>query len=248
MTTQTTTSQPSTTRRWARLGVTAASLTVLGGALLWQIRQGGDEAATPVASSRTESRVTAPATPLGGIADARAAAAAAPAVPVTDQEMYQAWQQRTAPVSAAVTPTRPTNVVREDAVVYLVSSPEQADRVQADIDAARAFVAEQWISLPQATVLVVGTPEDEARAAELLDAGQYFRLTTGHPALRVVDLRLALASAPPLDPAAFSDQELYSRWLQAQAAAPISALGGTDAPYATTPVSNCESFVDRFAC
>ena len=126
-----------------------------------------------------------------------------------------AGPEAAAPVSAAVTRPAPTSAVREDTVIYLVSSPEQADRVQADIDAARAFAAEQRVSLHQATVLVVGTPEEEARAAEMIDAGQYFRLTTGHPDLRVVDLRPAPASASPLDPAALSDRELDQRWWQA---------------------------------
>ena len=126
-----------------------------------------------------------------------------------------AGPEAAAPVSTAVTPAASTSAGREDAVIYLVSSPEQAVVVQADLDAARAFVAEQGVSLPQATVLVVGTPEEEARAAEMIDAGQYFRLTTGHPDLRVVDLRPAPASASPLDPAAPSDRELDQRWWQA---------------------------------
>ena len=132
------------------------------------------------------------------------------------QSASTAGHEAAAPVSAAVTPPAPTTAVREDAVVYLVSSSEQADRVQADIAAARAFVAGEAISLPQATVLVVGTPEDAARVAELLGTEQHVHFTSGRPALRVVDLRPATTSAPPLDPAAFSDQELYSRWLQAQ--------------------------------
>ncbi len=155
-----------------------------------------------------------------------------------------ARQEAAAPVSAAVTRPASTSAGREDAVVYFVSSPEQADRVQAEIAAARAAAEGQGMSLPETMVLVAGTPEDEARAAELLGADQYSRLMSGRSDLRVVDLRPATTSAPPLDPAALSDLEQDQRWLQAQ----ISALGDADVPYATTPVSNCESFVDRFAC
>ncbi len=44
------------------------------------------------------------------------------------------------------------------------------------------------------------------------------RGTAGLPPTHVFDLRQPAASAPALDPAAFSDQEMYARWLQAQAA------------------------------
>ena len=100
-----------------------------------------------------------------------------------------AGHEAAAPVSAAVTPPAPTTAVREDTVVYLVSSPEQAVVVQADINAARAFVAGEDVTLPRASVLVVGTPEDEARAAEMIGADQYSRLMSGRSDLRMVDLR-----------------------------------------------------------
>ncbi len=100
-----------------------------------------------------------------------------------------AGHEAAAPVSAAAPLPAPTSAGREDAVVYLVSSPEQADRVQADIAAARTSAEGQGMSLPETMVLVAGTPEDEARAAELLGANYHIRLTSGRPALRVVDLR-----------------------------------------------------------
>ena len=133
-----------------------------------------------------------------------------------------AGPEAAAPVSAAVTRPAPTTAVREDAVIYLVASPEQAELLQAGIDAARTSAEVQGISTPQAAelamVLVAGTPADEARAAEIIGADQYSRLTSGRSDLRVVDLRPAPASAPPLDPAVLSDLEQDQRWLQAQAA------------------------------
>ena len=109
---------------------------------------------------------------------------------VRDQSSTRtAGPEAAAPVSAAVTLAAPTSAGSEDAVVYLVASPEQADRVQADIAAGYMSAEGQWISTPQATVLVAGTPEEAARAAEMLGADQYSRLMSGRPDLRVVDLR-----------------------------------------------------------
>ena len=100
-----------------------------------------------------------------------------------------AQHEAAAPVSAAVTRPAPTSAVRADAVVYLVASPEQAVVVQAGIAAGYMSAEGQWISTPQATVLVAGTPEEAARAAEMLGADQHIRLTSGRPDRRVVDLR-----------------------------------------------------------
>ena len=108
-----------------------------------------------------------------------------------------AGPEAAAPVSAAVTPTRSTTAGSEDAVVYLVSSPAQAVVVQADIDAGRTSAEGQWISTPQAGVLVAGTPEDAARVAEMMSADYHSRLTSGRPAMRVVDLRAQPMAAGP---------------------------------------------------
>ena len=104
--------------------------------------------------------------------------------------------------SATVTPARSTTADGEDVFVYLVGSPEQALEVQARVDATRAFMegprqAGSGISLPEAVVLLAGTPEDEVRAAQIISDTHHIRLTTGRPDLRVVDLRPATANVPP---------------------------------------------------
>ena len=114
MTTRTTTIEANTKGTRALIGATAATLALLGGALLWQARPSG-EAATPRAtassSTSTVNEGGAPAVTdaemyqRGQQAEAapertvnrvlvgsEAVAAAAPAGPVTDQEMYRAWQ------------------------------------------------------------------------------------------------------------------------------------------------------------
>jgi hypothetical protein len=126
--------------------------------------------------------------------------------------------------ASTITATGTTSTARTDETIYLVSSPEQAAVVQADIDAARAFLealrqAGHGVSPLEAVVLVAGTPEDTARAAELIGAEHHLRLATGRPDLRVVDLRPAPANGAPQDTATSSDQEMYQRWQQAQAAA-----------------------------
>ena len=145
---------------------------------------------TPSIAPTPKQRRTQVITAAAGAVLALATAAGLGGWQLRDQQSASTARPETAaPVSTAVTPPAPTSTVREDAVVYLVSSPEQAVVVQADINAARAFVAGEDVTLPRASVLVAGTPEDEARAAEMIDAGQYFSLTSGQPDLRVVDLR-----------------------------------------------------------
>ena len=76
-------------------------------------------------------------------------------------------------------------------------------------EAAAAAVRQHVASGDQ--VLVVETDEDAAQVWVGLS----------RPGTRIIDLRPGSGSAtrmPALDPAAFSDQELYARWLQAQAA------------------------------
>ena len=82
-----------------------------------------------------------------------------------------AGQEAAAPVSAAVTPASPTSAGRADAVVYLVASAAQADRVQAEIAAARAFVAGAGVSLPPAVVVVVDGPTGADGRVFLVPAG-----------------------------------------------------------------------------
>ena len=145
---------------------------------------------TPSIAPTPKQRRTQVITAAAGAVLALATAAGIGGWQLRDQRSAStAGHEAAAPVSAAVAQPAPTSAGREDAVVYLVSSPEQADRVQADIAAARTSAEGQGMSLPETMVLVAGTPEDEARAAELLGANYHIRLTSGRPALRVVDLR-----------------------------------------------------------
>ncbi len=67
MTTQTTTIQPSTKGVRVLIGAAAASLALLGGALLWQARP-ASETASPVATS-TMSAASEGVVPVGGLAE-----------------------------------------------------------------------------------------------------------------------------------------------------------------------------------
>jgi hypothetical protein len=106
MTTQTTTIRTSKQGARVLFGATAITLTLLGGALLWQMRPLNQPAAS---SGTTTSAIDESATPLGGLAEqyqdqAQMAAAATQvtprggmaelyadqAVPMTDQEMVAA--------------------------------------------------------------------------------------------------------------------------------------------------------------
>ena len=82
MTTQTTTMQPSTKGVRAFIGATAATLAVLGGALLWQVRPTSETAAP--ATTTMVSTMNDGVAPLGGLA-----------------EQYHEQQQTAAAVAAA---------------------------------------------------------------------------------------------------------------------------------------------------
>ena len=73
-------------------------------------------------------------------------------------------------------------------------------------------------AVPTAEVLVVATAEDEQRLQRAIAEHDLIHGGLGLPPAQVVDLRQLRASTPALDPAAFSDREMYARWLQAQAA------------------------------
>ena len=68
MTTQTTTTQPSTRGMRALIGAAAASLALLGGAVLWQARP-TSEPVTPVASTTMSRTSHEDVAPLGGMAE-----------------------------------------------------------------------------------------------------------------------------------------------------------------------------------
>jgi len=108
MTTQTT-QPPSTVRHHgqrdlrAMVGMTAATLALLGGVALWHMHSGG-AATTATTQIRTQGMVVGQQATLVPVSDAtmyqqwldRAAAALVPVEPtaVSDQEMFGQWQQR----------------------------------------------------------------------------------------------------------------------------------------------------------
>ena len=109
-TTQTPASMQHHDRRNLReaVGMTAATLALLGGVALWQVHAGGEATPTTTATTRTSNHgmvVRQPA-PLAPVSDAEMyhqwqAAGAAAILPVvdqgmvSDQEMFSQWQQRT---------------------------------------------------------------------------------------------------------------------------------------------------------
>lgn len=69
MTTQTTTIQPSTKRARAFIGAAAATLALLGGALLWQARPASETAAPGTTTSSSSSTINEGVAPMGGLAE-----------------------------------------------------------------------------------------------------------------------------------------------------------------------------------
>ena len=163
--------------------------------------------------------------------------------------------QPTAPVERSVT----TSHSDAGPTYFLVASQAQADTVQAGITDVNAIRAELGEPLLDDQVLVVSAADAGAAFWVASQEADSMRQLLGLVGATIVDLRQPTASTPALDPAAYSDQAMYSRWLaeaqsQQQAdrvateAARWSALGGADAPYATTPVSTCASYKDGSAC
>jgi hypothetical protein len=112
-----------------------------------------------------------------------------------------------------------TSTARTDETIYLVSTPAQADALRADIDARSALAT--GVNAPPANerVVVLG----------MADADLVIRVVNeiGLPGVRLVDATSRMEHGP--GSAASSDQEMYQRWQQAQAAAgpePVSHPNG----------------------
>jgi hypothetical protein len=134
MTAEATTSEqrPSGSGIWVQLAMTAVSLAVLGGIVLWQVRTDGGEAAMPAARSAPQSSVTQGsisdgATPRGGPAGLDAA---------------QAW-------TAVWT-------------VYIVESQERAQGLRAGLEHVNAFRATQGQPPLTAQVVSFDSSESES--------------------------------------------------------------------------------------
>jgi hypothetical protein len=165
------TSMTTDTRRRARqqgrqgwrsqVGMTAATLVLLGGAVLWQTR----------AHRGTTTEETVGSSPV--------AVAARPAGPaaVSDQEMFGRWQTGglggAAPVAA--------NHVGAPETLYLVASEAAAAELRVLIDASGPPVAYRYL------VMVVPTRDDAILRG--LGAMDEVRADQGLPPIAVVDLR-----------------------------------------------------------
>jgi hypothetical protein len=114
---------------------------------------------------------------------------------------------RRAVVANTIAATRSTATAPADETIYLVSTPEQAGALQAGIDEAARLAAAVNVAPANARVVRWGTEPAETvlrHSNDMDPAG-----------VRLVDLRFRPA---PLNPT-LSDQEMYPRWQQAQAAA-----------------------------
>ena len=143
MTTQTTTIRTSSGGMRALIGATAASLAVLGGALLWQARPASETAAP--AATATVSTMSEGVTPQGGLAEQyrdqeRATAAAAAARVTTAGGMAELYAQQRADRFADEAAR--LNALGGADAPYRVQ--QQADRV-AD-EAARIGAVGGWVA------------------------------------------------------------------------------------------------------
>ncbi len=120
-------------------------------------------------------------------------------------------------------PVRPAAVHADERIdrvptTYLVESPEQAALTLKSIDEANAIregVGES--PLRDEVVLLASAAEEAVFWAGIHEADRP-RESLGLPPMSVIDLRQPVGSTPAPDPAAFSDQELYARWVRVQAA------------------------------
>ena len=143
------------------------------------------------------------------------------------------------PPTAAVERTAEARPAETATTVYVVGSAAQAEAVQrgiADADAIRAQVGEASLAT-QVTVVADGEADAFFRMMAEQDA---IRAELGLPGLTVVDLRPQPAAAEgvgSIDPAASSDQELYQRWLAAQAATGPEPVSHPDGAGVTVPAT-----------
>jgi hypothetical protein len=170
--------QQSRQGRRSVVGMTAATLVLLGGVALWQGR--------PDASSTTTrtSREAAPVTSGSGSGSRSAVAGrpAEPAVGVSDQEQSSGWQASVRG-NAATAPRTPADVT-----VYLVATDEAAMELRALFESAPLAVRYE--------VLVLDATEAGNQVLYRMLDGYHHQ--NGLPAMAVVDLR-ARAVQPQQD-------------------------------------------------
>jgi hypothetical protein len=127
---------------------------------------------------------------------------------------------RRAVAAGTIAETPPATTAPTDETIYLVSTPAQADALQAQFDAAAAHAAE--VSAPPANnrVVVLGTADADLAILAVNELGM--------PGVRLVDATSHAVRRPDPYPVASSDQEMHQRWLQAQAAAGPEPAGHPD--------------------
>jgi hypothetical protein len=136
---------------------------------------------------------------------------------------------------AAVTAPAPAITPRDQPArtYYIVASQAQADAVQQPIyewDSIQAMLGTAPL-----TASVVLLPSVEAEVSFWSVMGEQERAGTYMDPVTVVDLRAPAAPVPPLDPAAFSDQELYQRSQPAPATLRTDTSDTLDGALATPP-------------
>ena len=184
----------------AQVAMTAATVALLGGALLWQGRP-SDRAAAP-ATTTAAARVT-----TNGTAGRDADTAAVPSGPirppaavdpfvyatVSDQEMFQRWPR----AATAALSTSPATISSptigaggaERPTVYIAGSQSQAEALRAANDEADRIRDALGLGPVDTRIMVFASAEQETRFLTGLAAGEVERASAGLPPIRVVDLR-----------------------------------------------------------
>jgi hypothetical protein len=213
------TTQPTTQGRpvkqgvWTQLTMTAISLVVLGGIVLWHVRPGGEGTTAPVPGNAAHRTVTEGTTPVGGLAEPEPAA-------VSDQKL----DQRSRPASTtlrtdtsdalddslAALPDKGLVIDRAGPAgdvqrsIYLVGSEEEADLLRARSDEGSAI--RDALGIPESPLRLAwfDSPEAEAHFRRGIGETDAVHAALGEPPTTIIDLR-AWSVAPCTEPAGSSD-------------------------------------------
>ena len=120
-------------------------------------------------------------------------------------------------------PVRPAAVHADERIdrvptTYLVESPEQVALTLNSLDEANAIRESVGESPLRDEVVLLASAAEEAVFWAGIHEADRLRESLRLPPMSVIDLRQPVGSTPAPDPAAFSDQELYARWMRVQAA------------------------------
>lgn len=138
----------------------------------------------------------------------------------------------TAAIATSAAPGVPQPATRtgndDTPTVYLTGSADEAARLQRAFDFGNDLRAQSGEYAMSVTILTVGSAEEETRILQAITEADAIRGSGGLSTTKVVDLRAPAASVLPLGQAAFSDQEMYSQWRQAQAASAPETVSHPD--------------------